>query len=280
MTYIQRFYGITPNCHHDTMCAQHLIWPGTQKDLGYLSSIYCEYHRYWKDDNKEWDAKGKLSEHFLYNGEDGLRSFEIHLRQLEVINKLNIKHLWAKELLKLKMAFEMSIRGVKIDMNQKAMLSLELSYASQERIARLLQIVPQTLVDEFNGGPTFRKKVGQAKTQVFWPHSTDQQKTLFYDILGLAGQVHRKTKQPTLDKEAIPKLQRKYPWLNRIFELLLELRSINVFASTFVNARTDHDQRMRTSFNPAGTETFRWSSSQNPFDTGCNFQNLPKGKDL
>lgn len=280
MTYLKAFYGVVPNCGHDTMSAQHLIWPGTQKDLGYLSSIYCEYHRYWKDDNKEWDAKGKLSEHFLYNGEDGIRTFEIHLRQLEVIKQLKIEHLWEKELLKHRLAFSMSSRGVRMNMQKKAELSVELGYASQQRVARLLKLVPQSLIDERNGGPTYRKKLGQAKQQVFWPSSTTQQKTLFYDILGMSGQTHRKTRQPTLDKEALPKLKKKYPWAQTIFDILLELRSINVFASTFVNARVDPDGRMRTSFNPAGTETFRWSSSTNAFGTGCNFQNLPKGKDL
>jgi len=91
---------------------------------------------------------------------------------------------------------------------------------------------------------------------------------------------HRKTGALTLDKEAIPKLKKRAPWATRIFDTLLELRSIEVFSATFVNAALDTDGRMRTSLNPAGTETFRWSSSTNPFGTGGNFQNLPKGKEM
>jgi len=34
---------------------------------------------------------------------------------------------------------------------------------------------------------------------------------------------------------------------------------------------------MRTSFNLCGTETYRFSSSQNAFGNGLNFQNIPKG---
>ena len=164
----------------------------------------------------------------------------------------------------------MSTRGIKIDMNQKARLMFELSEASQERINLLLKLVPQKIIS----GETGKVHKG------LWPTSSAQQKVLFYDILQMAGQRHRKTGRATLDKEAIPKLKRKYPLFTRIFDLLLELRSIDVFSSTFVNARVDSDKRMRTSFNPAGTETFRWSSSKNPFGTGSNFQNLPKGKDL
>lgn len=36
----------------------------------------------------------------------------------------------------------------------------------------------------------------------------------------------------------------------------------------------DTDGRMRTSYNVAGTETGRWSSSSNPFGSGTNLQNL------
>lgn len=279
-TYISKFYGITPFLFHDTHGAQHLLWPGTSKDLGYLSSIYCSYHRYWKDDNKEWDAKGTLDAHFLYNGEDCIRTFEIHERQLELITLTKNEHRWQRTLGRHRLALEMSLDGIAINIHMKAELAMSLSYESQVRVAELLKIAPQKLVDEFNGGPTYRKKPGQPKTQVFWPNSTAQQKVLFYEILQMGGQRNRKTKALSLDKEAIPKLKSRYRWAERIFDILLELRSIDVFASTFVNARIDSDRRMRTSFNAAGTETFRWSSSINPFGTGGNFQNLPKGKEL
>lgn len=279
-TYMERFYGIVPNLFHDTHGAQHLLWPGTVKDLGYLSSIYCSYHRYWKDDNKEWDAKDTLDHHFLYNGEDCIRTYEIHERQLELIRLTDNETRWQRTLGRHKLALEMSLSGIPINVNMKAELAMSLSYESQVRVAQLLKWVPQKLVDEFNGGPTWKKKPGCVKTQTLWPNSTSQQKVLFYEILQMAGQRHRKTKAPTLDKEAIPKLKSRYRWAEKIFDTLLELRSIDVFASTFVNARVDPDHRMRTSFNAAGTETFRWSSSKNPFDTGGNFQNLPKGKEL
>lgn len=279
-TFMAKWYGITPFLFHDTHGAQHLLWPGTPKDLGYLSSIYCSYHRYWKDDNKDWDAKDTLDHHLLYNGEDCIRTFEIHERQLELITLTGNEARWQRTLGRHRLALEMSLAGIPINMNMKAELSMSLSYESQVRIAQLLKIVPQALIDEFNGDPTWRKRPGQPKAQVFWPNSTAQQKVLFYEILQMAERRHRKTKQATLDKEAIPKLKARYPWATLIFDTLLELRSIDVFASTFVNARVDPDHRMRTSFNAAGTETFRWSSSKNPFDTGGNFQNLPKGKDI
>jgi hypothetical protein len=55
------------------------------------------------------------------------------------------------------------------------------------------------------------------------------------------------------------------------------MRSIGVFVSTFMDSRLDDDGRMRSSFNIAGPETYRLSSSQNPFGNGMNLQNVPTG---
>lgn len=272
-TYFYRTYGVTPTFWHDTMMAQHLMFPGTPKDLGYLSSLYCRYHRYWKDDNKEWDAKSDMSDHLRYNAEDCLRTHEIALSQRRALEQQGLGELFLIEMEKYRMAFEMSMRGIRIDQKQKATLAVELYEAASSRIHWLEQRIPKALVAEL-----LDKDPKELKSS--WTTSPAQQKAIFYDLFGLPGQRHRKTGALTLDKEAIPKLKKRAPWASRIFDTLLELRSIEVFSSTFVNAAIDPDGRMRTSFNPAGPETFRWSSSTNPFGTGGNFQNLPKGKEL
>lgn len=272
-TYFYRTYGIYPSFWHDTMMAQHLMFPGTPKDLGYLSSLYCRYHRYWKDDNKEWDAKSDMTDHLRYNAEDCLRTFEIAMSQRTAIEQQGLRELFDIEMEKYRMAFEMSMRGILIDRKMKGQLAVELSEAASSRIHWLEQRIPKTLVAEL-----LDKEPKELKSS--WTSSPTQQKAIFYDLFGLPGQRHRKTGALTLDKEAIPKLKKRAPWASRIFDTLLELRSIEVFSSTFVNASIDTDGRMRTSFNPAGPETFRWSSSTNPFGTGGNFQNLPKGKEL
>jgi len=58
------------------------------------------------------------------------------------------------------------------------------------------------------------------------------------------------------------------------------LRSLGVFHSTFVQAGLDVDGRMRCTFNVCGTETYRFASSKNAFNTGMNLQNVPKGGEL
>jgi len=73
------------------------------------------------------------------------------------------------------------------------------------------------------------------------------------------------------------KIAEREPLLLPITRKIAELRSLGVFLSTFVNAPLDIDSRMRCSFNIAGTETYRFSSSKNAFNSGLNLQNIPKG---
>lgn len=51
-------FGFTPRVAFDTMCAQHCLLPGTPKDLVHLSSVYCRFHRWWKDD-LQYDAEAE-----------------------------------------------------------------------------------------------------------------------------------------------------------------------------------------------------------------------------
>jgi DNA polymerase I-like protein with 3'-5' exonuclease and polymerase domains len=89
----------------------------------------------------------------------------------------------------------------------------------------------------------------------------------------------RKTGNETLDAEALERLRKDVPWAGRIWDALELQRSIGVFYNTFIGAELEMDGRMKCSFNTAGTETFRWSSSTNAFWRGTNLQNIPKGEE-
>jgi DNA polymerase-1 len=109
------------------------------------------------------------------------------------------------------------------------------------------------------------------------PRSPKQMKELFYEDFKQPEIRNRKTKQVTLDDEAMQKIAAREPLLRPLLRRISEHRSLGVFLSTFVGAKLDSDHRLRSSFNIAGTETYRFSSSQNAFDSGLNFQNIPKG---
>jgi len=107
------------------------------------------------------------------------------------------------------------------------------------------------------------------------PNSPKQVNELLYDKMKLP--VIYKDNKPTTDEEAIKKLFQRYPG-EPILKLILSYRKDTKLISTFIDVPVDEDGRMRTSYNPSGTDTFRISSSKNIFGKGMNLQNIPKGK--
>lgn len=270
--WIERDWGCRPNLDFDTMLAHHLLWPGTPKGLDYLASLYNHYYWYWKDDNKEWDVKeGGWETHLRYNAEDALRTFECATELRAQINAQDFGALWSIEKAKNQMALEMMRRGVRIDRAKRAEMGFQLA-SEKERINQwLLKILPQALLLDSEHAPVSSKKL--------WPDSPKQQKDLFFRLLGFPQKRSRKTGNETLDAEAMERLRKDIPWAARLWDAIELNRSIGVFHNTFISAELEPDGRMKCSFNTAGTETFRWSSSANAFWRGTNLQNIPKGEE-
>lgn len=264
-------FGFIPDWDFDTMVAQHLCWPGTPKGLDYLSSIYCYHHVYWKDDNKEWDLKGNFEQHLYYNGEDCIRTYEIKGELAQLIERFGFQQQWTERKAQAKLALRMMNRGVLVDECRRGMMAFELAGKAQTIKAWLLSIIPQRDVDRIEERDP-KKKTKRSE----WVTSPAQQKSLFA-AMGMKVPTNRKTGEPSLNEEGLIELKGKHPEFTRIFDALLDLRSINVFHKTFISAEKDRDGRWRSSFNIAGTETFRWSSSKNAFGRGLNLQNVPKG---
>lgn len=110
------------------------------------------------------------------------------------------------------------------------------------------------------------------QTTLNWK-SNKQLQELIYSKMGIEPIKSRKTGRPTLDENALRKLCVKYPKFE-IFKLLEEYRKLNKFYSTYLSIKIDEDKRIRTSY--GFTETGRLTSSETPFNTGGNLQNLPK----
>lgn len=107
------------------------------------------------------------------------------------------------------------------------------------------------------------------------PKSPAQLLKFFYHDLGVPG-VHAIGKEtPTTNSAALAIVADRFPMLKPLCQLILELRSIGVFLSTFIEAELDTDGRMRCSFSIAGPTTYRFASSENAFGSGMNLQNIP-----
>lgn len=269
--YFHEYYGVLPYADFDSMYAWHVCFPGTPKALDYLSSLFCRYHRYWKEDHKEWDlAHGDVGTLLRYNAEDCVRTYEVCTTERKLVVQFGLSEQWEWMRKKRDLALRMMVRGVRINEALRDRLGYELLNTQSELATDLFKIVPQ----KWAGDPG---KKAVTKEPVFWFSSPKQLKWVMGEFLGLPIPKSRKTQNESLGKEALNELREKYPIWRPLFNLLSDIRSVGVFITHFIRAPLDPDKRMRCSFNPAGTETFRWSSSKNAFGRGANLQNLSKG---
>jgi DNA polymerase I-like protein with 3'-5' exonuclease and polymerase domains len=245
------------------MLAHHLLFPGTPKGLDYLSSLYCNYHWYWKDDGKEWDVREEPEKLWNYNGLDCLRQYECGTVLRDLIPRMCQERQWVETLERNALALRMMRRGVLINQAHRGKLAYDLAIASSQFEAWFLRIVPQEWLT--------------TNSDKHWYRSNLQQRQLFSEVLGLRLPLHRKTGRQTLGAEGMATLAQRHPEYRRLFTALEDYRSLEVFHNTFIKAPLDPDGRMRCMFNVAGTETFRWSSSENAFGRGTNLQNIPSG---
>lgn len=255
MQYIWDNWKFISNVTHDTMLMQHTVFPGLPKGLDFLASVYCEYRRFWKNEGKFWDPK-KVSEDVLwrYNCTDAVRTFEIAEPLLRTIKHMKVENVYEHSMALYEPVLFMMLNGIAIDTQARAQMALDMTVAA-------------TQLDDW-----LRFVLGER----FNPRSTPQMRRLFYDEIGVPAIRNRKTGQPTLGKDALEMIRDKNPLLSPLIDRILLRRSIGVFFGTFLEAALDPDNRMRCSYNIAGTETGRFSSSENAFGRGTNLENIPR----
>ena len=252
-------WGFIPEMWMDTMLAHHTCFAGLPKGLDFQSSIYCAYHRYWKDEGKEFHESVKSpsdeDQYWVYNCKDCVTEFENAEVLSPMIERMGQTGPYEFQMAQFMPVLRMMLRGVNVNVVRKEELTIELMDAIAERQAWLEEVVGHPLN----------------------PKSPKQMKEFFYDEVGLPTQKVRKTGKPTTNHEALETLAKKEPLIKPITDCISDLRSLGVFLSTFIKAPLGEDGRLRSSYNIAGTETFRWSSSKDAFGTGLNLQNISKG---
>ena len=99
--------------------------------------------------------------------------------------------------------------------------------------------------------------------------SSTQVKRLFKDYFLVDPIKDRKSGSETFGSDAMLVYLNQYPLLAPLITSILEYRSINVFLRTFLSAKVDEDNHMRSSYNVSGAATDRLSSRKNSFGRGC-----------
>ena len=262
--YIWRFWFVKPYIAHDTMIMQHLCYPGTELNLGNLSSLYCHYHRYWKDDGKEWKKDMDEDKLWIYNCRDCVVTFEAAIGIKEVIEHQDMGEQFGYQIEQLNYILDMMIIGVLIDEEAKWVASHELELVREQYAAELERLLPEDV------WPRDPKKST-------WYTSTHQQTIIFTRVFGMKPYWNQQKRGYTMDDSALTHYGKAEPLLALLCDTLQKFRSLKTYA-TFTDMPLDEDKRMRSSFTPTAS-TFRWKSSANAFGSGGNLQNLPKGQE-
>ena len=188
----------------------------------------------------------------IYNGLDCCVTYEVLdalLPQLD--NQTTSTYQFSRELQG--PALDMRLRGVLVDGEQKERVISDF----QERIAELEDSLERIAIEGLD---------------IFgfnWRSNADIQ-TLFYDRLKIP--VIRKQGRPTVNREALEKME-AYFIARPIVAHLILLRELAKKIGV-LRTEIDPDGRMRTSYNIAGTNTGRFSSSYTEYGTGTNLQNI------
>lgn len=106
------------------------------------------------------------------------------------------------------------------------------------------------------------------------PRSKPQLKALFYDAMSLPAQYTGRgdERRVTVNREALEALRYNL-YADAVITPLLLHNDLEKLLQ-FMRQRVDAEGRFHANFNPAGTDTGRWSSSKDAFGLGQNLQNV------
>ena len=238
----------TKNVLYDTMLMMSILYPEMPKSLEFMQSIFTPWP-YYKDDVKDWKT---VDDEVLwaYNAKDCAVTHEICGRLLHHLDNKGLLEFYQNHTHKLlSPVFKTMVRGINFDLPLRAKLQDQFKTK-----AAALQI-------QLNAEMGRELNVRSPKQMDHW----------LYVELGL--KPITKMKKRKTDEDSLIKLARAHdiPAL----KTALALRKHRNFLSKEVNILIDADKRFRCTFNVAGTDTGRFSSSKSGWGTGKNAQTIP-----
>lgn len=251
--YIYEYWMFPTNLTRDTMIAQHSMFSSMQKSLSFLSSMYLSHHIHWKE-----EGKGEIPNHqrWIYNCKDAVSTYEIDTEQRKTVEIMKLAEVEKFQQSLYHPVIRAMRKGIKVDKAKRDEFDKTLCDLIVERENYLREILGYL--------PNI--------------NSTPQMQDLFYRLLNQPKRFNRKTGAVSCDDEALTKLAAKEPILIPIVRCISEMRTLGVFLNTFVRAELEWDGRIKTEYNLAHVETYRFNSSHTAFNRGGNLQNVPDGK--
>lgn len=253
-SYFYDNFGMPLAVAHDTKIAQNVLFPGTPANLAFLSSMYCDYHCYWKDDHRDWQNLKDFDRLFTYNCRDVCATYEVAQAQRKALAHANLEAQFAERMRYDAYVFRMQQRGL---------------LRSPEATQRLEAEVQEKL-------EAHERIVGEAAGRAINLASPAQVAAMLYKDLGCRRPL-RAGGGGTGD-EALQQVAKWHPEHAPVCQAILEWRSLASMRNNFLRATLDPDEKLRSAFSTTGTETFRLTSKQNNFYRGTNLLNISSGK--
>lgn len=205
--------------------------------------------------------------HQIYNGLDSGITLEVWQRLREELDReeTSSEHRKWQEGARINYSFERAMQAPALAMMRRGILVDQ--YYRWQVIAQLEQRI-------FNLQNTLNEFATAVWGKPLNANSYPQLKQFFYGAMKLPEQ-HQYVKgqrKTSINRDALEKLS-IYFHAEPICSCIIRLRDLGKKVSV-LRTEVDSDSRMRTSYNVAGPETGRWSSSSNVFGGGTNLQNI------
>lgn len=204
--------------------------------------------------------------HQIYCGLDNALTHESLQRELELFDSNTNPRPQAKYIYDFERALQapymdIMLRGFAVDMEAKELASKDLGIRV-DRLRANLNTIASGLWDR--GGLNAR--------------SNKMLREFFYDTMKLKEIITSKkgVRKVSLDRTALEKLSEQYIYARPFVSHILAIRDLSR-QKEVLDTQVDADNRFRSSYNIAGTETGRPSSSESAMGTGGNAQNIAPG---
>ncbi len=248
----------------DSMYLWYSLYMELPKTLDFVSSILLDNHQYWKDDIKgvedeTVDQRQGMESYWRYNAIDCYTTLLNTMRLLQLMEtNPSMRSNYVDTFSRVCSGFNMSMRGIKADLNRRDQIRLELEESRDKAVAVFRQIVDDP---EFN------------------INSPDQKCQLFYDVLGARPRndkgryVTKGGKGRSAGKIPLKMIATEHPLFNYIVRHLEAAMEPDKQISNVCNIKLQ-TPRFRTAYNAVGTTSTRYSSKKSNFWDGTNAQNI------
>lgn len=272
----------TTNYWWDTLTAAHVLNAELPRGLDFLTSTYTR-EPYYKDsgrgeipsDQKSWGSKIDKEKLWIYNCRDVCTTIEIQLAQELELTDENDLRIFHHEMEMIEVGQCMSRQGMLCDVERRALFEKALTY----RWFKLQSMMELLLGHQFDIFQVVNVRSPKLKdllyNQLKLPARKNRDGSLTTDedaIVSLIGY--------TLDYLNSLKQQKAInDWRVKLMVLktILEIRGLRQLLSNYIKAPISADNRFRSIYKFANTETGRAACEGYVDGTGVNSQTFPRG---